>query len=149
MATKDLQIIGRVAKLSVNDGDFPYILAKVDTGADSSSIWASDIKLGDDGTLSFSLFGPGHKYYSGKQISTNDFTTVTVANSFGHKEIRYRVSLPVEIDGRKVRATFTLANRSLKSYPALIGRRLLNKKFLVDVSLVNGKPSILSGGSTK
>ena len=31
--------------------------AKIDTGADSSAVWASNIRIDKDGVLKFSLFG--------------------------------------------------------------------------------------------
>lgn len=146
MVTKDIQIIGRVVKLSVIDGDISDISAKIDTGAYSSSIWASYINVSDDGILSFRLLGPSSPHYNGKTIKTTDFKTVIIENSFGHKERRYSVILNVIIEGRKVRSRFTLANRRVKSYPALIGRRLLNKRFVVDVSRINA-PAIKANWS--
>ena len=37
------------------------IPAKIDTGADSSAVWASDIHIDKDGALKFSLFGEGSR----------------------------------------------------------------------------------------
>ncbi len=107
--------------------------AKVDTGADSSSIWASDIQE-VDGTLYFTLFGPKSPYYTGKVIKTTKFTQSRVKNSFGHSEPRYKVQLSAEIEGVKVRVSFTLADRSRNEYPILVGRRTLKNRFLVDVT---------------
>ena len=42
--------------------------------------------------------------------------------------------LTIILGGKKIRGTFTLADRSKNKYPALIGCKILNKKFLVDVS---------------
>lgn len=130
---KDNKVIGRTIHISIPAGGVVDLLAKVDTGADGSSIWASDIsKVG--GVLRFSLLGPSSDKYTGQIIETTDYSFVRVKNSFGESERRYRVRLTVNIEGRKVRARFSLANRQLKSYPALIGRRLLHNKFTVDVS---------------
>lgn len=57
-----------------------------------------------------------------------------VANSFGHKELRYKVKLRILVKKRLIKATFTLSNRSSKLYPVLIGRTLLRNKFIVDVA---------------
>ena len=137
MADANIQIIGRVVKLNIADSDIVNLPAKIDTGAYISAIWATKIK-DKDGQLSYTLLGPKSPFYSGKLITTKDYKIVIIQNSFGHSETRYSVPLKVEIGGRKVKARFTLANRGLKSYPALIGRRLLNKRFLVDVS--HGSP---------
>lgn len=109
------------------------IPAKVDTGADSSSIWASDVHE-KDGILCFTLFGPKSPLYTGEVIRTNDFTRSRIKNSFGHVETRYKVPMLVDVDGVKVRARFTLADRNRNRFPALIGRRTLKGRFLVDVS---------------
>ena len=118
--------------------DFPNINvfgipAKIDTGADSSSIWVSDIEPVTDG-LSFVLFAPGSRYFSGERIVVKTYETAAVKNSSGVAEFRYKVRLAVRIQGRTIRAWFTLADRSGMTYPVLIGRRLLKNKFVVDVS---------------
>jgi len=118
--------------------DFPRlglknIPAKVDTGADSSAIWVSDIKQ-LDGKLSFVLFAPGNRFYSGDKIVVRSYKTAIVKNSSGATEFRYKVRLLISVKERTIRAWFTLADRSGMNYPVLLGRRLLKNKFVVDVS---------------
>ena len=118
--------------------DFPCfsierVPAKIDTGADSSSVWACDIRE-EDGVLKFVLFGPSSPHYTGKTISVNKYRIVSVKNSFGKSELRYKVNLPCVIEGRTVHVRFTLANRANNTHPILIGRRTLAGKFLVDVT---------------
>lgn len=127
--------IGRAEKVHVLDYFNKPVVAKVDTGADISSIWASNIQEGD-GVLSFCLFGPESDMYSGQviQLSAGDYSITRVANSFGQRELRYAVKLRIKLAGRVISATFTLADRSTKTYPILLGRRLLQGKFIVDVS---------------
>ena len=108
--------------------------AKIDTGADSSSIWATKIRVGRDGILRFALFGEGSKYYNGKIFKRTDFDVASVKNSNGKSEIRYRTRLVVTIAGRKIRAKFNLSDRSNNTYKVLIGRRTISNKFVVDVS---------------
>ena len=130
-------VIGRAERLTFLDGDVVNLPAKVDTGAYRSAVWATRIKE-TDGVLHFTLLGPSSPHYSGKQLSTEEYKIVEVENSFGHKEKRYSIFLNVEIAGRTIRSNFTLANRSLKTYPALIGRKMLKKRFIVDVE--QGEP---------
>lgn len=136
-----LTTIGRAEQIQLVDFDDHNITAKVDTGADISSIWASDI-TDKNGTLSFVLFGPKSPYYSGKVVRLRkpNYRRTRIANSFGTRELRYVVQLRVQIHGRTIKTIFSLADRSSKTYPILLGRRLLNKKFLVDVS--QGQPLI-------
>ena len=128
--------IGTIEKVSLPDYSIEDIPAKVDTGADSSSIWASNI-VELDGELSFTLFGPTSPYYSGLVIKTSKYAFVTVKNSFGHKEVRYKVSLRLVVAARTIKARINLANRANNRFPILIGRRTLHGKFVVDVAKRN------------
>ena len=110
------------------------VAAKVDTGADYSSIWASDIKE-RSGKLTFSLFGPGSKHYTGEKLTTEDYGVTVVKNSFGETEQRYKVRLPVILGNRRIKVEFRLAERSRNRYPILIGKKTLLRKFVVDVSV--------------
>lgn len=126
-----LDVVGRNAYVSIDD--IEKIPAKIDTGADSSSIWASDIEVKEDGTLTFKLFAKESPFYTGKTIESSDYKVSVIRSSNGEEQIRYRVKLPIKISGHKIRASLTLANRSRNHFPILIGRRALAGKFLVDV----------------
>ena len=132
-----LDIVGSTELVSVEN--FSNIPAKIDTGADSSSIWASDINVSKDGVLSFSLFGKKSPFYTGEKIERKDYRVLVVRSSNGDEEIRYRTELSLTLGGRQIKAMFTLAERSKNHFPILIGRRTLKNKFLVDVSLVRVK----------
>lgn len=110
--------------------------AKVDTGADFSAVWASDVEEAN-GTLSFCLFGPGSKFYTGEPLATTDYGITQVKNSFGHIEQRYKVKLSVKLGNKKLKVEFRLANRANNRYPVLIGKKTLLNRFLVDVSVNN------------
>lgn len=97
-------------------------------------MWVSDIKL-ENGVLYAVFFGVGHPAYTGKKVIFEEFSETVVASSTGHTEHRYKVKILVKIAGRKIRARFTLADRSEQAYPVLIGRNVLRGKFIVDVKL--------------
>ena len=128
-------IIGRVEKASLPSFGIKNIYAKIDTGADLSSIWATDIAE-KNGLLHFKLFGKASPLYTGQEIIIEKphYLLTRVSNSFGHSELRYVVKLQIKLKGKLIKATFTLSDRSNKTYPILIGRKLLNRRFLVDVS---------------
>jgi len=136
MAINYKTVIGRAENIDFIIGDSQYdsLPAKVDTGAYSSSIWASDIKE-HDGELTFKLLGKGHEAYTGEEIRVKKYQVVKIENSFGKSEQRYGVMLRVRFCGKRVTTFFTLADRSKKIYPVLIGRKLLKGRNLVDVSL--------------
>lgn len=129
-----LPIIGPSALISIGKRaiDVP---AKIDTGAESSAIWASRIRIDKDGILKFRLFGEGSPFYNGKVFKRKDYKVVVTRSAMGEEQIRYRVHFPVKIAGRTIRVLFSLADRSKNNFPVLIGKRTLQGKFLVDVSL--------------
>lgn len=135
MTKKPLTTIGRAEKVDLPDLGVFEIPAKVDTGAESSSLWASEIEETENG-LEFLLFAQGSKYFNGNKVivKASNYSLTRVANSFGHSETRYKVKLRVVLHKRNVRATFTLSDRAKMVYPMLLGRRLLHGKFLVNVS---------------
>jgi len=136
-STPDLPVLGSTEYVSV--ASISRVPAKIDTGADSSAIWASALDVSKSGVLSFCLFGPSSEFYTGERLETRDYRVKVVRSSNGDEEIRYRVELPLTLGGRTIRANFTLADRSKNNFPILIGRRTLKGKFLVDVSSASVK----------
>ena len=126
------QIIGSNALVTV--GNITDVPAKIDTGADSSSIWASDLNVTPDGALQFKLFAPGCPYYNGQVHETTQYKVGVVRSATGEEQTRYRVHLPITLAGRRIKVYFTLADRSRNNFPILIGKRTLRGKFIVDVS---------------
>lgn len=138
---KELALIGRAEKVNLPQLSAFKVPAKIDTGADASSIWAHSVKK--DGTsLKVTFFGPKSLFYTGEvhTFMSNEYTITRVSNSFGHREIRHKVKLKIAVKGRLINGTFTLADRSTKLYPILIGRSLIKNKFLVDVT--KGSPLV-------
>ncbi|HWT39755.1 MAG TPA: RimK/LysX family protein, partial [Dongiaceae bacterium] len=127
-------IIGSIEQVQIVSHGDELVLAKIDTGAESSSIWATQVSQ-DSGVLHYVLFGPGSVYYSGKVRTSKRFKVTTVKSSFGHSETRYKVLLEIKIGKHRIKGWFTLADRSRNTYPILLGKSLLKDQFLVDVSM--------------
>ena len=108
------------------------IPARVDTGARTTAIWASQI-IERDGELSWCFFDEGSPFYTGNKMRTRHYDQRVVANSTGHREVRYLVPITIQVKGRRVRSRCTLADRSRQTFPVLIGRNTLSGKFVVDV----------------
>lgn len=109
------------------------IPARIDTGARTSSLWASGVRI-DNNIATFKLFGPGSPYYTGKVVRREILEVRTVTSSTGHIQERYVVQMVIRMYGRKLNAKFTLSDRSTQTYPLLIGRNTLRGNFLVDSS---------------
>lgn len=128
-------VIGRSELLAFVNSDIIDVPAKIDTGAYRSAVHATNIRLLKSGALAFDLLA-GHPICKAiaHHITTKDFEKVTVTNSFGHCEERYKVRLKVKLGPKVFYAHFTLADRSKMVFPVLLGRGLLNYRFLVDTS---------------
>lgn len=128
-------VIGRSEVLDFVGTEALNVPVKADTGAYRSAVHARDIAIDDRGVLSFEILG-GHPVCGAMahRIEAEEYTKVWVANSFGHREERYEVKLKVKLGPKIFHARFTLADRSKKIYPILLGRKLLNHRFLVDPS---------------
>ncbi len=129
-------VIGRAELLHFMDYAMADIPAKTDTGAYRNAVHATNIHLSEDGkTLHFRLLGD-HPICGplAQDMTTTDFKIVTVENSFGHREDRYEVKLKVKLGPKIFTSAFSLADRSKKIYPILLGRKLLNNRFLVDTA---------------
>jgi hypothetical protein len=126
-------IIGRSEEMAFVDFGLDDVPAKTDTGAYRSAVHADKISIDDKGQLHFRLLG-GHPVCGAmaREIVSDKFKEVWIANSFGHREKRYEVRLKVKLGPKVFTASFTLADRAKKIYPVLLGRKLLNHRFLVD-----------------
>ena len=137
--SRKLNVIGPTEFISV--AGIEDVPAKIDTGADTSVIWATNISMAKDGTLEFSFFGPKSPLYTGKVIKTTKYVAKSVRSSHGDAQIRYTVRLPLIIRNKSFVASFTLTDRSLNNYPVLIGKNTLKGRFMVDVSKEHFKTS--------
>lgn len=138
--TKYQTMIGRAELI-----EFPaYLLgsvpAKTDTGAYRSAIHATNIKLKTSGgqqVVAFDLLEGHPAYRYSRHIEMAEFQEVQVENSFGIAQTRYAVKFRVKLAGKVFNSEFTLADRSKKTYPILLGRKLLSKRFIVDTAKSN------------
>lgn len=130
----ELKTIGRTVKIDVPDWNIFEIDAKIDTGAYTSSIHCHHIAPMLDNRVRFNLLDPSHDDYNGKMIELPIYKLKTVKSSNGKSEERFIIQATIVLEGQKIKAQFSLTDRSGMRYPLLIGRRLLRGRFLVDVS---------------
>lgn len=134
------KIIGKKDKADFPELKLYNLDVKIDTGAYTSSIHCGDIHLEDkDGEtyLNFTLLDPTHKKFKGRQLSVSKFEKKNIKSSNGKTESRYIISSKIVLFGKTYNIDLSLTDRGDMRYPVLIGRKLLNKKFLVDTSLTN------------
>lgn len=129
-----LPIIGRVATVDLVDWNIRAIEAKIDTGAYTSSIHCHHIEAIGDSKVRFKLFDPNYPQYENTFIKQPIYKEKSVRSSNGKSEKRYIIKTTLVLAQKSFNAQFSLTDRSTMRYPLLIGRRLLNGNFMVDVS---------------
>lgn len=115
----------------------PWIKAKLDTGAQTSSIHAHDMEVFERGGVDWVRFR-----VRPWQLSTDDEVTVEcplhdrrrVRSSSGHVEERFVVRMHVVLVHREVEVEVTLSNRDQMGFRMLIGREALQNGFDVTSS---------------
>lgn len=137
MAEKIKLLIGRREKVSFPDLNLMDIDAKVDTGAYTTALHCHEIEVRQENTkaiLYFKLLDPSHPVYNEQLFRFEDFTEKQIKNSFGALEKRYVIKTRLEIGPKIVKTSISLTDRGQMRYPVLIGRKLLKKRFIVDVN---------------
>ena len=128
-------IVGWCEWVTLPGAGVPWIKAKIDTGARTSSLHAFDVEefRRDDGADAVRF---GVRPW---QDSDEDAVVVecpvhdrrTVRSSSGHTEERVVVLMDVTLHGRMMSAEITLTNRDEMGFRMLIGREALRNGFLV------------------
>jgi hypothetical protein len=140
-------IIGRAESIDLPLLNLVDIPSKTDSGAYLSAIHASNIReeINENGksVLRFNLLEGHSSYPDNLEVEVEHFTKANVENSFGAKQERYRVDFKVKIAGKTFKTPFTLADRSKKAFPILLGRTLLSDRFLIDTSIAHIDHKIL------
>jgi hypothetical protein len=133
-------LIGRRDMIDLPGFGLQNIEAKVDTGAYTSAIHCSHIKLIERKgvkKISFHILGSHQEGLEEKVFVTRNFKEKKIKSSFGQIEERFVIRTKIKIFGRIIRAEFSLSDRTEMKYPVLLGRKLLRNRFIVDVSLYN------------
>lgn len=136
MPDKTKKIIGRIEQANFIDLGLMDIDVKVDTGAYTSSIHCHDIQEVSN-QLHCHFLDKAHPAYNNKKLIFDNYEIAVVKSSNGIAEPRYKIFTKVQLGAKKYSISLTLTDRGEMRYPVLIGRKFLNKKFLVDVSLTN------------
>ena len=129
-----MPIVGGVETLYVPPFEVSF-QARMDTGAETSSIDAHNIRPFErDGEkwVSFDIINRKNnkKHHFEKPIirKTNIVRTLK-------KEKRFVVNFPIKMGNEIINEEFTLNDRSKFEYQVLIGRNIINGRFLIDPSI--------------
>jgi hypothetical protein len=132
--------IGRVDKADFPELSLLDIDIKIDSGAYTSSIHCSNIKeISLDGNpfLKFTLLDPEHEFYNNKEFTFKNYTSKIVKSSNGIAEQRFMIQSTIFIFNESFPIYLTLSERKDMKFPILLGRKFLNKKFIIDTAKKN------------
>ncbi|MFK7925482.1 MAG: ATP-dependent zinc protease [Bacteroidia bacterium] len=134
------QVIGRKDKADFPQFGFVNLRVKIDTGAYGSTIHCHYIKEVEEAgkiRLHCRLLDPSHPQYQNETSVFEDFSKKEIRNSFGKSEKRYVIQTIICLFGEEIETKFSLSERSEMKSPVLLGRKLLNGKFVVDTAKYN------------
>lgn len=122
---------GWVENVNIGNQNLP-MLAKIDSGADNSSIHASNpeqYKKNGQPWVRFALNSE-----SGRQVTIDEPVLKTTRIKMKDKRMQERlvIELDVCLDNVRKRVPVNLVDRSNFKYPVLIGRSFLKSDFLID-----------------
>ena len=104
--------------------------AKIDTGARTSAIHATNIQIyrkNGDEMVKFQIY----QSHSFLDIHTELISYKKIKSSFGQTETRPTVYMKIQIGAEIWSTEITLAQRAKLTYPMLIGRNTLNKRHII------------------
>lgn len=125
--------LGRSDRVDLPGLGLTDIHAKIDTGAYNCSLHCSRAEI-VDGKLEFVLLDEEHPEFTGMKFSFKKFDRREIKNSFGEAELRYVIKTSIKIYDHLIKAEFSLSNRGNLRFPVLLGRKILRKRFLIDVT---------------
>lgn len=114
------------------DWNVRRVRAKVDTGANTSSLDAFDVRETGDGTITFKVVEARRPRVRWSEASAAVVRRTVVRSSNGEREQRYVVRTSARIGGDVFPIEMTLVARPGLLCRMLLGRRALAGRFVVD-----------------
>jgi len=130
-ADSDPAILGWIEEVAITDANM-ILPAKIDTGADNSSIHASDIRYVTREGNTWVQFKLRDRAGTLINMERQLVRMGQIKRKEGGFIERPVVNLGFCVAGQKVNAEVNLANRQHFDYPMLVGRSLLARRFLVN-----------------
>lgn len=128
-------VVGSEEWCSLPELGIPAIKARIDSGAKTSAIHASNItKFMKDGEpwVSYEIHPIQKNRKVIIQCSSKVHDTRMIKNTGGISEKRYVIKTPLLIDGHSWDIEITLANRDSMGFKMLLGREAMNARILVN-----------------
>lgn len=145
MAKRERSVIGWREWVSLPALGIDAVKAKVDTGARSSALHASDIQYFTRDGVEFVRFSVHPIQRTAKVTIVGEEELVEkrwITSSVGHRTLRPVIITPISWMGQTWDIELTLVNRDAMGFRMLIGRQAMRQRLIVDPtrSYVSGKP---------
>lgn len=134
-AQTDKVIIGQVEEVTIEHSDF-IIQAKIDTGAENSSLNAANIHLAKRGKEKWISFEVTNKDGKTLKLERKIIRFVRIKRKEATTQQRPSVELNICLAGVLKKVEVNLVNRSNFNFQMLIGRSFLKGGFVVDVEQI-------------
>ena len=132
----ELDVIGGVEPIYLLPMKTPFS-ARIDTGAETSSLDVSNIKSFERDGQKWVSFDIVNDQCKEKHHFEKPVTRVVKIKRINGGEKRFAVKMNVKFGNKILFPTFTLADREKFEYQALIGRNILNGQMIVNPSIEN------------
>lgn len=132
-----MKVIGRREWIDFPDLGLEKINAKIDTGAYTSSLHVhhvEEIEIKGKAGVRFQVLDPDHPEYKDRYFEFPVLKQKYIKSSSGERQRRHIIKTRIRLAGKNYRIELSLADRSRMECPVLLGRKILTRRFLVDVS---------------
>jgi len=147
MKKREKLVVGWREWASLDDLGIKKIKVKVDTGARTSALHASHLKITKKGSKEFVEFDINPLQDKGRMIHCKAplLGRKNVKSSNGESSIRPVIATHINVGAYSWPIEVTLVNRDIMGFRMLLGRQALRGNFLVDP----GKSYVLGSGTMK
>lgn len=134
VAKYDKAVIGWLETVNFTNWGISGIRAKVDTGARTSALHVEDLVVGRNNVAHFVVVLSRNNQERRVQVTAPIIRRARVRSSTGHYSMRCFVRTEVEIGHVRKEIDISLVSREKMLFRMLLGRKALEKDFLVDVT---------------
>lgn len=138
--SKNKILIGRSDKADFPEIELEDIDIKIDSGAYTSSIHCHEVKEVTEGNstlLKLNFLDNSHPQYNKKDFIFDEYSSKIVKSSNGISEKRFLIHTKIILFNIEFPIYLTITERSDMKFPVLLGRKFLNKKFVIDTAKKN------------
>jgi len=135
LKSKNLKIIGSQEWCAFTTLKIPAIRARVDSGAKTSSIQATEIKLikkNDERWVRFVVYPIQRNKTIKVTCKAKLLEKRSIKGSFGISEERFIIKSPITIGEDTFDIELSLANRNTMEFRMLLGREAISNQFLIN-----------------